>query len=556
MKHVDTGLATGKDAREISDHERFNVAAWLARAAPDCSLVRGHMAALQAAHPDFGIREHPDLDHWMGEPGWVVPESPVTAEELLAKEPAESLELLVAYQGEGNWSGPTREGLLVEVRSAIRQVPAWGLGLASALEVRGDWEGDLWEAILDGWKAGSLDPEQWEDALLQIERIPTLDSLGRKVMALLQHGLETDAIPLAALESVETLADRVIAVPDEAGLASTGMFDDWLTAAINHAGGDAVQVWCLALSHRRGAEGDAWSGIPQPYQKRLESVLTSDAVNAQFGRTMIGRHATFFFNIDPGWTRTHLLPLFDWSVDPGRAQQVWHGHLWGKWSDPLFAEMLSAYKQTFSRVDQELASMRKPLCNRLASIALRSSVHPLESGWLSEFVREAGPEARERWTLSVGEALGALSPEAKEAAWERSIRAYWTERLTGVPRPLSDEEKQWMVQWARRLGPVFPQAVEKVCAVPVVLDRSRLIFYDLRTSDLVTLHPTPTARLVHHILRNLPELLYECGFVDEVVRRLLETGADRSALLSICEEMARLGCRTAADLRAAVANSG
>ena len=112
-----------------------------------------------------------------------------------------------------------------------------------------------------------------------------------------------------------------------------------------------------------------------------------------------------------------------------------------------------------------------------------------------------------------------------------------------------------MVQWAMRLGPVFSQAVEKVCAVPVTLDRSRLIFYEFQTSDLVTLHPTPVARLIDHILKHLPDLPYECGFVDEAVRRLLEAGADRTVLSSICEEMARLGCSTAAPLRASVSKA-
>jgi hypothetical protein len=51
-------------------------------------------------------------------------------------------------------------------------------------------------------------------------------------------------------------------------------------------------------------------------------------------------------------------------------------------------------------------------------------------------------------------------------------------------------------------------------------------------------------------------LPYECGFVDKAVRRLLEAGADKAILLSICEQMARLGCRSAVELRTLVSVSG
>ena len=383
------------------------------------------------------------------------------------------------------------------------------------------------------------------------------DALGRSVMSLLKHGLESDAIPPSALDSVDRLAELAYALPDDdREVLRPGLFDDWLSAAINHVAGEAVQNWCLTISRRRNIEGDHWQGLPASVQTRLNEVLASESTQAKVGRAVIARYTSFFFNIDQAWTKTELLPCFDWEKAPTKAQQVWHGHLHGSWSDALFAEMLPVYRQSFALLDADLKSLRVAFCNRVAATALRSSVHPWESGWLSDFVRDAGLGARATWTEAVGTALGQLNSEAKTAAWDRWIWRYWTERLTGVPRPLSDAEKQRMVTWAERLGPMYPNAVELVCATPVSLEKTRLIFYDFQKSDLVTLYPTPTARLIEHILRHLFELPYECGFVDKAVRRLLEAGADKPILLSICEHMARLGCRSASELRIAVAGGG
>jgi hypothetical protein len=31
--------------------------------------------------------------------------------------------------------------------------------------------------------------------------------------------------------------------------------------------------------------------------------------------------------LDAPWTHEHCLPLFDWGIDPLRAEQAWHGYL-------------------------------------------------------------------------------------------------------------------------------------------------------------------------------------------------------------------------------------
>ena len=44
------------------------------------------------------------------------------------------------------------------------------------------------------------------------------------------------------------------------------------------------------------------------------------------------------------WTEKHLLPLFDWSVDPDEARAAWEGFLW---SARLYRPLLVAFKTYF-----------------------------------------------------------------------------------------------------------------------------------------------------------------------------------------------------------------
>jgi hypothetical protein len=552
--------AAGEDSdeREVREYSRYNVAVWLRKVAPGCPVTERHFKRLQKRHPEFAPREYPDLDHWSGGLSWGGPTGPFTAEELLLSAAEEQFEILSTFQGEGHsWAGPTREGLLEAVRDAAGRSFEWGWGLAEALERRNDWASDLWASLLRAWSDASLEPEQWQAVLTLLERTHRLDHQQTAIRNLLQSAADRLATEIApdALAAIERITDRLMAKTTAVEYESSSIaeHESWLGVAINRPVGRLTLVWLRTLASRRRSAGDSWSALPSDYRRRFDGHLDGESTCAELGRVVLASQILTLFDADPDWTRARLLTLFDWTQDARRATQAWQGFLtWGRWNESLFSAMLPLTVQSFRHTAAELKPVREGFVARLSGAAMHSSTDPLQSGWLQKFAADADPETRGLWATRISHELRDVGPEAAAAAWARWIEAYWALRLTGVPRPLSPEERAAMSEWPLALGEVFPQAVSMVCAAPTPSDQHGTILYRLRTSELAVQHPTPAAQLVLHLLSAAERLDYQCTFVDEIVRRLAAAAADQAALLSICEQMARLSCHSAADLRAFV----
>jgi hypothetical protein len=59
------------------------------------------------------------------------------------------------------------------------------------------------------------------------------------------------------------------------------------------------------------------------------------------GRVVLAAHAIALFRVDEEWSKTYLLPLFDWHKSELEARAAWEGFLW---SPRLYRPLLSAIK--------------------------------------------------------------------------------------------------------------------------------------------------------------------------------------------------------------------
>ena len=83
LEEVLKGPELKSEHQDIADYEVFNMVGWLARSAPSCELAARSLAELKEEHANYGERDHPDMDSWMGPVtagGW---QSPGPAEDLL-----------------------------------------------------------------------------------------------------------------------------------------------------------------------------------------------------------------------------------------------------------------------------------------------------------------------------------------------------------------------------------------------------------------------------------------------------------------------------------------
>jgi hypothetical protein len=127
---------------------------------------------------------------------------------------------------------------------------------------------------------------------------------------------------------------------------------------------------------------------------------------------------------------------------------------------------------------------------------------------------------------------------------------FWKDRLTGIPRALSEEERVAMIEWVPRLGAVASEAVGLFERMTFSLPEHTSVFFELEQDGIAKQHPEPMARFLRHLLKNTTQLHWECEHVDRVVRILVAArSVDGMVLLAILEEMARLGCPSASELQ-------
>ena len=191
------------------EYERYNLLYWLTRIAPDCSETKARFGEFSRKHPEFGPREHPDMGSWIGKVkvGW---ESPIAAAELLSKPPEEQLDFLISFRTVDPM-GPSREGLLSELRKAVANRYDWGMELLDALKRRGSWETDLLKAIVDAWGQADLAPSQWDEVLcFLLETDGVIPLVAHEASRLLENGISrsSNAIPDGYLHSAMQLSEK------------------------------------------------------------------------------------------------------------------------------------------------------------------------------------------------------------------------------------------------------------------------------------------------------------------------------------------------------------
>jgi len=541
-----------EDAAKTAAYERYNVAVWLRQVAPNSTVAEKHLSELQQAAPEFMPREHPDLDHWTSGAFVVTPKSPITVADLLEESASERLDWLLTYNPATTGLGEAdREGLLLLVQEIPKHSFAWSMDLAEVLADRSEWDSDLWPNIIDGWRVAELPAGTISEVLAFLEQHSELDvSTSRSISQLLDTIVDLNAgeLQLELASRCVALGNRLVSSVDPEPTVVFAGEPDWLTQAINHVGGRVAIVWMKALSKLRLPSG---AGLPEQYRVIFANVVLDSAKSrtAQFARVVLASQIQFLFAIDRTWARENLIPLFDWDDDVVRAEQAWHGFAgWGHWDEALFSAMTPQLKQTLARFQTLTAKVRQALCHRLAAAAGYLLVSPWPEGWLRDFVLGASGEDLKLWAASFGRLMESLAAQAAGDLWDRWVADYWSKRLLGIPRPLSEDEKGAMIAWLLPFRGRTDQVVERIMSAATA-DFDEFIFYQLQQSGLARDHGAAMARVLRHLLEGMQRATIACSYFFDIASTALANGADRADVRNIADSMGRFGCERAKELR-------
>lgn len=505
-----------RPAEWCSARAHFDWLAWLQQADPDCALIQTTLAPIKAEHPEWQPSDRPDLTHWTSSGNWLGPQSPWTAQELLAKTPGDQLNELLNFRG-NRLDGADRDSLISTINEACKQQPSWAFALAEALAARGVWVSDIWPAVMRGWQEAELGVDDWRAVLTMIGK-PELQTAHPRDVANLLYSLVRDGGKPFALDLLGQA--NAIALPAWQALEPNKRDDeitDWLEHALNRPAGIMVNFWIHGLSLSLQGKSGNERTLPDDYRQWFTTVVQESTSKGGLGRSLLASQLAFLFGLDETWARQYLVPLFS-ADDPNKFSQAWSGFLvWGRLYPELVDALMPAFVEALPRLDADTAGRRRRFIEFYTALAV-FHVNDPTLHLLPAFFRHASVEDRMSFASHLGHFLRQMQPAAKQELWDRWLLRYWQDRQQAVPTALDEAEIKQMLGWLPDLDDSFPVAVSLAVRSPQTPIEHSDVLRRLRESDLVTRYPAETAELLIHLCNCVPS--YFTHDLGEVAARL------------------------------------
>lgn len=198
----------------------------------------------------------------------------------------------------------------------------------------------------------SWPPSAWRDVLnSSVENanpVITLAEFGGKIatapdsfFAETQHSLpwwlkqQAKVVPVQYARDFLSICARILESLKGEPLDAT---DDVVGQAINHPIGRTVEA---VFDHWYATKPQLGQGLTQPYRGLFQAICDGDVDAYKPGRVIAAANLYSLFLADSDWTRSTLLPWFDFRRSPSVAAACWEGYLWVPRIDArLFGEMV------------------------------------------------------------------------------------------------------------------------------------------------------------------------------------------------------------------------
>ncbi len=535
----------GDEKAMIRAYEKYNLLNWMKQHALKSKSVAEAFDKIQADYPDFKQREYPDLDHWTGGAALVTPKSPLEPEALLEMRISEAAEMLSTFKiDEPRGWDDSRQGLMNILTNATLRSFEWSLRLANELAGSEVKQPDVWYHLIRGWTESPLSDAELIPAVEFLTERTEIHSRSDAACALLEKRVRQETeISDEVLEKMENLSDVIWAKLVDADPEAPTR-DQWLTTAINHGAGNLAEFWIQALHRRWRATKDTWTGIPDDYRKRLESIIDCEgSYAAQLARTVLASRLQYFCWRDEEWTRTHLIPLLDYGIKEARAEQAWHGYLvWGEIPPQLIPDLKQVIPGAVDKLGDTGEQLRDKLFALIADITLMDESEPPVTEWLYEILKQERTRESDRkeFASRIGFTLREASDEFISKQWSRWLKDYWTDRANSIPVALVETEADEIMEWIPSLKPVFSEAVEVACQTQQFDLKQTSFFSALDRAELAKTFPQDVVKLLVHVLMDAGETTLQDYYLRPMWGQLSEA-LDEESLRELKNYLLRLG---------------
>lgn len=378
------------------------------------------------------------------------------------------------------------------------------------LAQEGLWPAERWREALQVWSEDGRVLRSWHYVAPLVQNMPDAvlqDSVHGFTWWMQAVSKSIDRHELILLD----LCRRVLALPIE---PSTGIrrndepINQPVTEAINHPIGHVTQALMNVWFRREPGDNDSLPGDIEPLFTQMCDV---EIEKFRHGRVLLASRLIALFRLDPSWTKTHLLPLFDWGLSSIEAKAAWEGFLW---SPRLYGPLLIAFKSQFlstARHYEELGEHSR----QFAAFLTYAALEPVDGYTADDFQAAVGAlpqEGLQEVAQALSQALEGAG-EQREDYWKNRVQLFWRQAWPKSRDLAANSIAESLGRLCIAAGGEFPSALAAVVDWLKPIEHPDYVVHRLQESGLCARFPETALRLLDAVLtdqRWAPRELRQC----------------------------------------------
>lgn len=459
---------------------------------------------ISAANPGWRLatNERDEFSHWMsgtGDPDYVSPYQQEMA-------PRKRHKLTLWLKRDRSNASPFQEDNWREFCIKNPRLAADALS-----DLAGDtfWPTGRWQTALSAWSEESNVERSW----LYVRRL--VHSLPATVFRELLHGIAwwLESVskkikrPEPRFTSLCTRVFEALSI-DSAADAPT------LTNAINHPAGLTAQA-LLNVWLKQSLKDDM--GLTEPFRGVFTKIYVSSEAQLRPARMLLSSQVITLFRVDRAWTEKHMLPKFDWAINPPEAKAAWMGYLWSpRIFLPIFVSWKGAFLETAKHYN-DLSDHHRNYAAVLTHAALGSIDTYSDNDFRIALAALPQPGIHEVAETLV-QALDSSGKE-REVFWENRIKPFWKNAWPKSKGLKSKELADRLARLSMSAGSQFPNALAEISSWLMPLGHPYRVVNLLTERHLCGQFPVDSLRLLDGITDDqtfIPDEFGKC--LDEIIR--------------------------------------
>ncbi len=298
------------------------------------------------------------------------------------------------------------------------------------------------------------------------------------------------------------LCHRVLALP----YGRDGDNEDPVARAINHPVGHVTEALLNLWFKRKPRDND---GLPDDIEPFFTQLCDTQKEHFRHGRVLLASRLIALFRVDRSWTETHLLPLFDWTLDPTEAKAMWKGFLW---APRLYQPLLIAIKDQFLATASHYTELGE-FAQQYAAFLTYAALTPLDSYTVQDFQTAIGALPQEGLNEAARTLVQALEAagEQREEYWRNRIQPFWHDIWPKSRDMASNSIAESLARLTIAARGEFPSALSTVIDWLSPLEHPHYVVHQLHESGLAKRFPEEALTLLNTIIDDQPWAPRELG---------------------------------------------